>query len=366
MDDLLVEVEDAVAAQAGPVRLDGGGEAGRVGLDLDLVGVAQAEADDREALEVRRHRIGVEPVRQLRQVGLEPAAHLALVDEVGTPSGVAADQLVAERVERLDPGPQAAGASRHLLLGLAVVGHGEEQVALVAPVGEEVAEPLGEDPRLAGPGGGDDAGRSAPVGDGGQLVGCELGPRLDPGRHRAQVPGVDRLGPHQHGRGQDGGVDVVGWPAVDPRDGAVGEQDVAVDRVAPLGDRRLRCPRCGRPCDPTTRSVTRPARRSCCARRGSGAGRATARTSGRAPTAPASTSRAVGTGPGRRAGPPPAAVARSRRRGGAGPPPPVGRGPRRRRRRPGHRPTPPAVRHRRPRRRCGRAGRDRTAASDRS
>ena len=91
VDDLFVEVEDVVAPQAGAVRLDRAGEAGCVGLELDLVGIAQTEPDDGQTLEVRRHRVGVEPVGELGQVGLEPAAHLALVDHVGS-SGAAVDR----------------------------------------------------------------------------------------------------------------------------------------------------------------------------------------------------------------------------------------------------------------------------------
>ena len=43
------------------------------------------------------------------------------------------------------------------------------------PVGEEVAGPLGEDAGLARTGRGDDAGAAAGVGDGGELVGREVG-----------------------------------------------------------------------------------------------------------------------------------------------------------------------------------------------
>ncbi len=70
------------------------------------------------------------------------------------------EQRVAECVQRAHPGPEVRAAGLQLLLGLLVVGHGQHGLPFVGPIGHQMAEALGENPRLARPGGSDDAGRA--------------------------------------------------------------------------------------------------------------------------------------------------------------------------------------------------------------
>ena len=105
-------------------------------------------------------RIGVHPALLLGDEALDDRAHLALVEQLRAAAQRAGEQAVAPRVEGLDPGAQAGQPGGHLLLRLLVVGEGEHGLALVAAVGEQVAQPLGEHPGLARAGRGHDAGRA--------------------------------------------------------------------------------------------------------------------------------------------------------------------------------------------------------------
>ena len=70
------------------------------------------------------------------------------------------------------------------------------------------------------------------MGDGGELVGRQVGRGRGGGRHRVQVPGLDRVG-RDHGGTPDHRHDVVApRAAVDPGGRAVGQHDVARDRLA--------------------------------------------------------------------------------------------------------------------------------------
>ena len=132
--------------------------------------------------------IGVGPPLALAgEQRIDEAADLGLVDHRRRPAAVLGQHPQAERVERADPRPEVGGAGLHLELGLLVVGDGEHAGRLVAAVEVEVAQALGEDARLARAGRGDDPGRAAGVGDGGQLVGRQVGAGRDvvAGRRRA-------------------------------------------------------------------------------------------------------------------------------------------------------------------------------------
>ncbi len=184
----------------------------------------------------------------------------------------AGDQPVAPGVQGLDAGAETGGARSHLELGLLVVGEGEDAAGLVAPVGDQMAEPLGEYPGLPRPGGGDHPGRAGVVVDGGELFGVE--------RRRRQGRGGDRVEPSRlDGLGVDHSL-VGEWsagagPAVDP------------GRARRAGSRQpclLGPPRPRGLCAPTTTPAHRRGRRSCSPTPGSGAGRATARTRDRPAT----------------------------------------------------------------------------------
>ena len=222
--DLLVEVDDAARAEVGAERREQLGEAGHVvARRLDGVGIGEAEADRREALDVRADRVGVgAPLAPAREQRVDEAAHLGLLDDRRRPAAVLGEDPQAERVQRPDAGPEVGGARLHLQLRLLVVGDGEDGRRLVRPVAMEVAQPFGEDTGLARAGRGDDPGRPADVGDRGELVGREIGTRLGGRRDGGERSEVDRVAVHddepvrrRHPR-----------PAVDPRRRAVGERDV--------------------------------------------------------------------------------------------------------------------------------------------
>ena len=133
-------------------------------------------------------------------------------------------QRVAERVERLHPGLEVRGAGLHLLLGLLVVGDGQERLPLEPAVDDQVAQALGEHPGLARSRRRDDPGRAGAVGDGGQLVGSEVGGRGHVGGDERQAPELDRVGVHDAGAVHD--TERRPRAAVDPRRPAVGQHDV--------------------------------------------------------------------------------------------------------------------------------------------
>ena len=83
---------------------------------------------------------------------VDQPAHVALVEHARRAPPVLGEHPEPERVERAAPGAEVGRALLELELRLLVVGHGEHGVALEAPIDDEVAEPLGEHPRLARPG----------------------------------------------------------------------------------------------------------------------------------------------------------------------------------------------------------------------
>jgi hypothetical protein len=207
-------------------RLRSLGQAGHVLEDrLDLLGVPQAQPDEREPVEVGPDGIGVDPPLLARDQLLHDAAHVALVEDRGTPAEPARHQLVAPGVQRLDPRAQAGQPCRHLLPGLAVVGHGKGGAGLVGPVLDQVPQPLGEHPGLARAGRCDDPGRTGTVGHRRELVGGERGRR----RHRSglgsQRARLDRLAVH-HGTAADRHRQRTAGATVDPGRAAVGQDDV--------------------------------------------------------------------------------------------------------------------------------------------
>ena len=201
-------------------------------------------------------------------------------------------------------------------------------------VGQQVAQPLGQHPGLARAGGGDDAGRPAGVGDGGQLVGRQRG-RRRPVAGDGQAAGVDGV--------------PVDDRVVEPIERLAAARRRTTPACRRAGRRRPgRRPRrpAGRPAPRATRPAPPTGRRRCWPTPGSAAARGRTRSPGRA--------RRAG---GRRS---PAASARRRRCPARRPPAgaattPRAAGRRRSRRRPGcggRPPSPPAARRRgrRPRR----------------
>jgi hypothetical protein len=279
--DLLVEVDRPQRSQSAPERIEGACEAGHVvARRLHLVGVAEAEAHGGEGLEVGRQTVSVGDGPPLRHEVLHDGSHLTLVEDPRATVAGEAQDLEGECVEGLDPGPDVGGPLQHLLLGPLVVGDGQDALSLVAAIRDEVAEPLGEDPRLAGSRRCDHAGGAAAVGHGGQLVRCEVGGRRGRLRLDVEVPEVDRLPVDDTEAGELLGGQRASGPAVDPDGPAVGEHAVA--RLVPVPASRRRP---GPPSWTTTTSAPRRGRRRCWPRPGSGGGRATARRLRRGSTA---------------------------------------------------------------------------------
>ena len=79
-------------------------------------------------------RVGVGRRRWRGHQLLDEPAHLALVEHARRPAVRLGEEGVAERVERLDAGPEVGRARLHLLLGLLVVGDGQHALPLEAPV----------------------------------------------------------------------------------------------------------------------------------------------------------------------------------------------------------------------------------------
>ena len=172
--------------------------------------------------------------------GFDPLADLALVEHAHARAGPPHD-LVAERVERADLVPRAAGQIGEAVLHLGarppVVRERAHARGAVAALDHEMPEARGEHRRLARTGGREDAGRAAGVQHRGALVGCELVEvgvllRLE---IRAQAPGFDRdamqdaLTGRQPGRARS---------AIAPRGCVVGEEHVgraAGSRAEALG-----------------------------------------------------------------------------------------------------------------------------------
>ena len=197
--DLLVEVDRAPVGEGLAEGGEGLGQAGDVVAGvLDRHGVAQAEADEGQAVEVGTDGIGVDPPLRAGDEARHEVADVALVEDGGGPAPGVGEQGEAEGVEGADPGPERPAALLHLLPGLLVVGDGEDGLRLDAPVDDEVAQPLGEHPGLARPGRRDHPGRAGAVGDRRQLVGGEDGV----GRGPAAEPWSAARGPPtRRGRG---------------------------------------------------------------------------------------------------------------------------------------------------------------------
>ena len=102
--DLLVEVDDATVAQG---RAEAGEQLAEpvdvVARRLDLLRVAQSEADRRQRLEVRADRVDVRPPATMPgQQRVDEPANLAFVDDGGCRAAMLAEHPQPERVEGAD------------------------------------------------------------------------------------------------------------------------------------------------------------------------------------------------------------------------------------------------------------------------
>ncbi len=234
--DLLVEVDRPCLLEGRPVRIEGGRQAGNVVAPLlHLFGIAQPEADLAQRLHVRADGIGVGPLAPDGHESLDEAPHLALVEQARGAMAGLGQQPVPQRVQRAHPGGNVDGALLHLLLRLLVVGHGQHAVALVAPIHQQMAHPLGQHPGLPRSGRGDDAGGTGAVADRGQLIRRQVGAGHDRRRHQRHRSQLHRLPVDQPQPIQGVGRQRGPGTAVDPRHGPIGEAHVA--RLAPLDGR---------------------------------------------------------------------------------------------------------------------------------
>ncbi len=226
--DLLVEVDHAPIRQGLSVRVEDRREpVDIVSLGLDLIGRPQAQAHRPERFEVRTDGIGVgSTLTPAREQGLDQTAGVALVDHAGRPPALLGQDPQPERVEGLHPGRERRRAPLELELGLFVVGHRQHAGSLPAPVGHQVAEPFGQDPRLARTGGRDDPGRPPGVGHRRQLVGSQVRVRRHLGRREGETPELDRLGVDDAVPAQSVGFDRLAGSAVDPGGAPVGQHHV--------------------------------------------------------------------------------------------------------------------------------------------
>ena len=224
--DLVVEVDDALPFQPGPVRRPHRGQAVDVAvvLLLGLVGVDQPETDETQGFDPRRHRIAVALLRERHEVADDPP-DLGLVDRSPRPGlrrerRGAVDDRQGDRVERADVEARQVGrALAHLLLRPLVERHQAERPGRHVPLPQEVPGPLGEHAGLAGSGWRDDAGGTTWVGHGRELVGGEVGVR-PVGAGGRERPLFDRHHVH-HGDIVDR-LRVAERPGVDPHGRAVG------------------------------------------------------------------------------------------------------------------------------------------------
>ncbi len=249
---LLVEIDDAPAAELGAVGGERVGQPGHVAaLVLDVDGVAQPQPNGGQRVEVGRQWVGVEAAGPPGNQRLEQPADFAYVEHLGPATEAAGHELIPEGVEGQDAGAQPRRAGHHLVAGLAVVRHRHHALGLVPAGDDEVAQPFGQHPGLARPRRRDDAGRPGTVVHGLALVRGELaiGRTAIAGGDRCEQPPVDRLGVHDRDPADVSGTAVAPWPAVDPRWRAVGQQHVgssAIDRVTVQGrgaeTLRLACP----------------------------------------------------------------------------------------------------------------------------
>ncbi len=208
-EHLLVEVDGPTALELGAVARVRRGQAGHVvERRLDRGRIPEPQADQREAVEVRRDRVGVHAAALRRHEALDDRAHLALVEQLRPAPQRVAEEAVPPRVQRLDARAETGQPRGHLLLRLLVVGEGEHGLALVAAIGQEVAKPFGEHAGLAGAGRRHDAGRARAVADRRQLIGRQAGLRLLRLRLRDEQADLDRLPVHHldplEGRGERG------------------------------------------------------------------------------------------------------------------------------------------------------------------
>ena len=173
-------------------------------LALDVRGGAQPELYLLERFEVGPQRVGVGAEREL-QMRLDALADLAFVEHAHAGAGAPHD-LVAERVERADLVPRAAGqvgeAVLHLRTRPPVVRERAHARGAVAALDHEMAEPRREHRGLARAGRRQDARGPARVQHRGALVGCEF---LEGGVRR----GVD-IGTKTAGLDRDAVQDALG------------------------------------------------------------------------------------------------------------------------------------------------------------
>ena len=232
-DDLLVEVDGASAGELGPVLGDVAAKPG----DLAVVGRfdvgrgAEPEPGRRRALRARSRAdrccavLGSLTSRpRIRRTSASSMVVRCLGP--GRERSLAVEDRQTEGVERADlQAGEVRGALLHLLLGALVERHEAQRGRRQAPAVEQQPGPLGEDAGLARTGRGDDAGRTAGVTDGGELVVGECG-RRGVGPEGAQGAVLEGHGGHD-GAERVERAGVAQRPSVAPRGATVGEHDVA-------------------------------------------------------------------------------------------------------------------------------------------
>ena len=195
---LLVEVDRPRPVEGEPVAREHRREAVDVAVvaSLDHLRIDQTEPCEAECFDPRRDGIGVAPARERDERADDPA-HLGFVDRGEPPwlrreGGHTVDDRECDGVERADlQTRQVSRAGSHLLLGPLVERHEADRGRRELPVREQVTSALGEHPGLARAGRCDDPGRAADVGNGGQLIGSEVG-RGDVRAERGQRPVLER------------------------------------------------------------------------------------------------------------------------------------------------------------------------------
>ena len=250
--DLLVEVDRPEVRQGGTVTIESLGDARRIGHRLlDGLRRVEPEPDGGQGADIGGDRVGVRLAPNVEQ-SLQEIAHGELLEHSRTTrrSELGADPQ-AGAVEGSDVRPfgrEYPGAPLlHLIGRPGVVGQGTHGARRGSTVGDEMTQPFGQHPRLAGAGRGDHPGRPGVVAHSGQLVRCKLGCGGTVGS-RCQpsflgTPAVDDTRSGCEGRW-------IGRSAIDIERRAIGEDDVGRSL---LGDAESRESTCGLPAVPPDR-----------------------------------------------------------------------------------------------------------------
>ncbi len=181
-EDLLVEVEEAMAGQGLAVSRDDGGKVTDIAAELllDHLRRPQAEPGRGERFEIHRHRIG-HHLTAGRDELVEQAADVRFVDHLGAGAGSGpgergptGDDRERQRIERADlETGKVVGALLHLGASTDVERKQADGCRIDAAIVDQVAGPFGEHGGLARTGRCDDAGARTTVHDGGELIGSE-------------------------------------------------------------------------------------------------------------------------------------------------------------------------------------------------